>query len=79
MADQENNTHDKEMSLWEHLEDLRWTVVRAVIGILVGMILCGIFFIVTVRPSWSVMVIGKADSGEGAAGAPVTSGVPAWE
>lgn len=32
------------MSLWEHLEDLRWTVVRAVIGILVGMILCGIFF-----------------------------------
>jgi sec-independent protein translocase protein TatC len=36
--------HDKEMSLWEHLEDLRWTVVRAVIGILVGMILCGIFF-----------------------------------
>ncbi|MDP4199879.1 MAG: twin-arginine translocase subunit TatC [Bacteroidota bacterium] len=35
---------DQEMSLWEHLEDLRWTVVRAVIGIIVGMILCGIFF-----------------------------------
>ena len=44
MADTDSNHHDKEMSLWEHLEDLRWTVVRAVIGILVGMILCGIFF-----------------------------------
>lgn len=32
------------MSLWDHLEDLRWTVVRAVIGIIVGMIICGIFF-----------------------------------
>ena len=35
---------DEEMSLWEHLEDLRWTVVRAVIGIVVGMIVCGVFF-----------------------------------
>ncbi len=32
------------MSVWEHLEELRWVVVRAVIGIVVGMILCGIFF-----------------------------------
>ena len=35
---------DQEMSLWEHLEDLRWTVVRAVIGVVIGMIVCGIFF-----------------------------------
>lgn len=35
---------DQEMSVWEHLEELRWVVVRAVIGIVVGMILCGIFF-----------------------------------
>jgi sec-independent protein translocase protein TatC len=35
---------DQEMSLWEHLEDLRWTVVRAVIGIVLGMIICGVFF-----------------------------------
>ena len=35
---------DQEMSVWEHLEELRWTVVRAVIGIIVGMILCAIFF-----------------------------------
>ncbi len=35
---------DREMSVWEHLEELRWTVVRAVIGIVVGMIICGVFF-----------------------------------
>ncbi|HET6401454.1 MAG TPA: twin-arginine translocase subunit TatC [Candidatus Kapabacteria bacterium] len=35
---------DQEMSVWEHLEELRWVVVRAVIGVVVGMILCGIFF-----------------------------------
>ena len=35
---------DKEMSVWEHLEDLRWVVFRAVIGIVVGMILCAVFF-----------------------------------
>src|SRR5579863_1813980 len=44
----ENTTNgtenDKEMSVWEHLEELRWVVVRAVIGIIVGMILCGVFF-----------------------------------
>src|SRR5581483_11269834 len=47
MAEQDNNdarTSDKEMSVWEHLEELRWTVVRAVIGIVAGMILCAVFF-----------------------------------
>ena len=47
MADeQEQNgaSKDQEMSVWEHLEELRWTVVRAVIGIVVGMIICGVFF-----------------------------------
>ena len=47
MADEQNNSTpaaDEEMSLWGHLEDLRWTVVRAVIGIVVGMIICGVFF-----------------------------------
>jgi sec-independent protein translocase protein TatC len=34
---------DAEMSVWEHLEELRWIVVRAVIGIVAGMILCAIF------------------------------------
>jgi sec-independent protein translocase protein TatC len=48
MADETLNnqspTPDQEMSVWEHLEELRWTVVRAVIGIIVGMILCAVFF-----------------------------------
>ena len=39
-----HDSNDKEMSVWEHLEELRWVVVRAVIGIIVAMILCGIFF-----------------------------------
>jgi sec-independent protein translocase protein TatC len=32
-----------EMSVWDHLEELRWVVVRAVIGIIVGIIICAIF------------------------------------
>lgn len=34
---------DAEMSVWEHLEELRWVVVRAVIGIIVGIIICAVF------------------------------------
>ncbi len=47
MSETDNNepkTADQEMSVWEHLEELRWVVVRAVIGIGVGMALCAIFF-----------------------------------
>src|SRR6266404_3284247 len=46
MADEEKDLSpkDNEMSVWEHLEELRWTVVRAVIGIIVGMIVCAVFF-----------------------------------
>ncbi len=40
----EADTGEKEMSVWEHLEELRWVVVRAIIGIVVGMLLCAIFF-----------------------------------
>ncbi len=40
----EPKSADQEMSVWEHLEELRWVVVRAVIGIGVGMALCAIFF-----------------------------------
>lgn len=32
-----------EMSVWDHLEELRWVVVRAVIGIIVGIIICAMF------------------------------------
>ncbi len=34
---------EKEMSFLDHLEELRWRLVRAVLGFLVGVILCGIF------------------------------------
>ena len=40
----QNEASEQEMSVWEHLEELRWVVVRAVIGIIVGMLLCAIFF-----------------------------------
>jgi sec-independent protein translocase protein TatC len=36
-------TSDVEMSIWDHLEELRHAVIRAVLGIVVGMIICGIF------------------------------------
>jgi len=34
---------DIEMSIWDHLEELRHVVIRAVIGIIVGMVGCAIF------------------------------------
>lgn len=34
---------EKEMSFLDHLEELRWRVVKAVAGVLIGMILCWIF------------------------------------
>lgn len=34
---------EREMSLWGHLEELRWVVVKMVIGIVAGIIICLIF------------------------------------
>lgn len=34
---------EKEMSLWGHLEELRWVAVKMVIGIVIGIIICLIF------------------------------------
>src|SRR5438046_7183521 len=34
---------DVEMSIWDHLEELRWVVFRMVIGIAIGMVICAIF------------------------------------
>lgn len=34
---------EKEMSLWGHLEELRWVVVKMVIGVVIGIIICLIF------------------------------------
>lgn len=33
----------KEMSFLEHLEELRWRIVKAVIGVVLGMIVCWVF------------------------------------
>ena len=38
------NPKEKEMSIWGHLEELRWVAVKMVIGIAVGVILCFIFY-----------------------------------
>jgi sec-independent protein translocase protein TatC len=34
---------EKEMSFLDHLEELRWRIVRAVLGLLAGIVVCGIF------------------------------------
>lgn len=34
---------DVEMSIWDHLEELRHSVIRAVLGVVAGMILCAVF------------------------------------
>jgi sec-independent protein translocase protein TatC len=43
MAETPMTQQEKEMSLWGHLEELRWVVVKMVIGIVVGIIVCLIF------------------------------------
>ncbi len=39
----QQNAREKEMSIWGHLEELRWIVLRSVIGIVLGIIICLIF------------------------------------
>jgi sec-independent protein translocase protein TatC len=48
MADDNNKTDElieekNEMSFLEHLEELRWRIIKAAIGIVIGAIICGIF------------------------------------
>ena len=58
-VDIENNdftSDETEMSFLDHLEELRWRIVKAVLGLLAGIIVCGVFsdFIVNqvvIRPS----------------------------
>jgi sec-independent protein translocase protein TatC len=38
-----NSAEEKEMSFLDHLEELRWRIVKALAGIIVGTILCWIF------------------------------------
>ena len=39
----EHDTVEKEMSFLEHLEELRWRFVKALFGLLAGVIVCGLF------------------------------------
>ena len=55
-----DDSGEKEMSFLDHLEELRWRIVRAVLGLLVGVILCGIFADrivndVVIRPSQTII------------------------
>ncbi len=54
----ETTTNEKEMTFLDHLEELRWRLVKAIIGLLIATIICGFFsdFIVNdliIRPSRS--------------------------
>jgi len=42
-GDEENEITEKEMTFLDHLEELRWRLVKSVIGLLVATIICGIF------------------------------------
>jgi sec-independent protein translocase protein TatC len=39
----ENGTDSSEMSFFDHLEELRWRIIRALIGIVLGMVVCWVF------------------------------------
>ena len=39
----EEETPEKEMSFLDHLEELRWRIIRSLLGIIVGTILCWVF------------------------------------
>jgi sec-independent protein translocase protein TatC len=42
-VDDEPQPEAKEMSFFDHLEELRWRIIKMLIGIVLGMILCSIF------------------------------------
>jgi sec-independent protein translocase protein TatC len=39
----DNEQNEGEMGFLEHLEELRWRIIKAIIGVVVGSIICGIF------------------------------------
>ena len=42
-SSENGETSQNEMSFLEHLEELRWNIIKAVIGVLVGTVVCGIY------------------------------------
>src|SRR5262245_23114223 len=43
LEQEEHDSDEREMSFLEHLEELRWRLVKALFGVLVGVIICGVF------------------------------------
>lgn len=45
MTGENDNTksNGNEMSFLEHLEELRWRIIKAILGVVVGAVICGIF------------------------------------
>lgn len=43
MPEKNNQSEFKEMTFWEHLEELRWTLIWSLLGVIIGAILCWIF------------------------------------
>ena len=42
-TEQDNAKDEDEMSFLDHLEELRWRIIKALIGIVIGAVICGIF------------------------------------
>ena len=42
-TENENPGTEDEMSFLDHLEELRWRIIKSIIGIVVGAVICGIF------------------------------------
>ncbi len=42
-GEEEPSTDEKEMSFLDHLEELRWRLIRGILGLVVAVIVCGIF------------------------------------
>lgn len=43
LPDEEEKDEGGEMSFFDHLEELRWRIIKALIGIVLGMIVCAVF------------------------------------
>lgn len=39
----DNVSDEKEMGFLDHLEELRWRIIKAMIGVIIGSVICGIF------------------------------------
>ena len=40
---EKNNNHDKEMGFLDHLEELRWRIIKSILGIVAGSVAVGIY------------------------------------